>query len=305
MTRPSPRRALPDSVTWNGTWHDLALRFPKHPEDEVREMAASIKHLGLLNDCVMDSEGTGLDGIGRVAACALAGVEPTWKVFDGDPVAFIVAVNAARRHLSTGQKAMAVAIGLDRDGGRSRTGRFRRGSIPAMPDNPGSGVKAWTNAVTQARFVLDHSRELADQVLAGDVALDAAYRRAVEAIRAKERLANLDPELAALVTSGSIGMDEAFRRHERQQGIEELRKRYPDLADKVEASELSIKDAEEVADESDERRGAWTTDIVHAIQVFQEMAGSPIPREIKERLDEDQYKALARILKVLEQIGIS
>jgi ParB-like chromosome segregation protein Spo0J len=80
---------------WSGEWHPLSLRFPMLAEDELREMAVSITERGQYVPCRMDADGLGLDGRNRVAACALAGAEPWWEVYDGDPVAFIVEVNAA------------------------------------------------------------------------------------------------------------------------------------------------------------------------------------------------------------------
>jgi ParB-like chromosome segregation protein Spo0J len=98
--------------------------------DDLRELAASIRRHGQTAPCSMDPPGgSALDGRSRVAACALAGVEPRWEVYDGDPVAFVVEANAEDRNLSTGQRAMAVAIGLVEAGLRSN-GRFRRGSVP-------------------------------------------------------------------------------------------------------------------------------------------------------------------------------
>ena len=45
------------------------------------------------------------------AACKLAGVEPTVRHLDGeDPTAFVLSANIHRRHMTKGQRAMAVAM---------------------------------------------------------------------------------------------------------------------------------------------------------------------------------------------------
>jgi hypothetical protein len=121
-----------EMTRWIGLWHPLTARFPMLEGDELRWLAADIRRHGQSAPCCMDPEGLGLNGRSRVAACALAGVEPRWEVYDGDPVAFVVEANAEDRNLSTGQRAMAVAIGLVETGSRSNA-RFRRGSVPAHP----------------------------------------------------------------------------------------------------------------------------------------------------------------------------
>lgn len=78
-----------------------------------------------------------------------------WEVYDGDPVAFVVEANAEDRNLSTGQRAMAVAIGLV-DAGLRSNGRFRRGSVPEHP--LGVTRASWRDKVALAGFVLDHAR---------------------------------------------------------------------------------------------------------------------------------------------------
>jgi hypothetical protein len=64
-----------------------------------------------------------IDGRNRLAACGLAGVEPRYeRLVDQDPEAFIVSVNLARRNMSKGQQAMALAMILS-GGGGGRSGQ--------------------------------------------------------------------------------------------------------------------------------------------------------------------------------------
>ena len=102
--------------------------------------------------------------IHRRDACQLAGIEPTVRHLDGeDPTAFVLSANVHRRHLTKGQRAMAVAI---------------------ISPEPRQGKKA-TSSVTKevsgerlslARTVLRDASDLADNVLAGSLSLDAAYQ---------------------------------------------------------------------------------------------------------------------------------
>lgn len=91
--------------------HPVAQLFPMLSASELNDMAASIRKDGLLNPCVRQGDVL-IDGRNRVAACKIAGVEPTFREYEGDsPVAFIIGANLARRHLDKGQKiALALEI---------------------------------------------------------------------------------------------------------------------------------------------------------------------------------------------------
>lgn len=91
--------------------HPVAELFPMLSGAELQEMADSISKEGLLHPCCRQA-GVLLDGRNRVAACKLAGVEPTFIEYTGDsPVAYIISANLKRRHLDKGQKiALAIEI---------------------------------------------------------------------------------------------------------------------------------------------------------------------------------------------------
>jgi hypothetical protein len=121
-------------------------------------------------------------------------VEPEWTTYDGDdPVAFILSANVARRHLSKGQAAMAVARALLVSDTRQVDAARSVGASQAR--------------VSQANVVLTHAPDLADGVLLGALGLDAAYETARERKEAAQsdegkllRLQREAPNLAALVT---------------------------------------------------------------------------------------------------------
>lgn len=282
------------TVKWSGKWHPLAERFPMLDEDEVREMAASIAAHGQFVPCQMDANGLGLDGRNRSAACALASVEPRWEVYEGDPVAFIVQVNADRRHLSTGQRAMAVAIGLVDVGARSN-GRFKRGSVP---DNPSSRDKTWAEAVRRAGLVLDYAPELADQVLMGGLALDAAHKQADDVRRRKERLAALDTERAGLVESGVVTLAEAEHQIADEARVTKLSE---DLAKRVRDGALSLDEAELIAGQHRERLLIWAQQVRDSLGVLARMAGYPVPVDLAALLDPAEVAALDTALDALNR----
>ena len=210
---------------WNGSWHPLAERFPMPTDDELREMADDIAAQGQAVPCVMTSDGVGLDGRSRVAACALVEVEPRWEVYDGDPVEWIIALNVDRRHLSTGQRAMARALAMLEAGDR-QSGRWRRGSVGIREIPNTVEPNTWRDAVKDAGFVLDHAPHLADAVLGGDLALSAALAIAKQRQAEQHseparmvRLRSAAPDLAELVANGqmSVAEGEAAQREREQE----------------------------------------------------------------------------------------
>src|SRR5580765_7417191 len=94
--------------------HPAAAVFPMLSDDELQDLAEDIKVNGLLHPITLDAEGMLIDGRNRLAACKLAGVEPTFTTLNGhDPVAFILSANIQRRHLSKGQQAAAALLVWD------------------------------------------------------------------------------------------------------------------------------------------------------------------------------------------------
>src|SRR5687767_89338 len=90
--------------------HPVADLFPMLADDELRDLADDIKQRGLLQPIVLDGEGRVLDGRNRLAACRLAGVEPTFETYGGDdPDGYALSTNINRRHMTKGQQAMVAA----------------------------------------------------------------------------------------------------------------------------------------------------------------------------------------------------
>ncbi|MGH2351268.1 MAG: ParB/RepB/Spo0J family partition protein, partial [Chloroflexota bacterium] len=91
-------------------FHPVAALFPMMSDEELDDLAEDIKTSGLVHPIVLSDDGVLIDGRHRLEACRRAGVEPRFERLNGhEPVAFILSNNIARRHLSKGQAAMAVA----------------------------------------------------------------------------------------------------------------------------------------------------------------------------------------------------
>jgi len=86
--------------------HRLANYFPPIEGDDFNNLVASIKKNGQLNPIIL-YEGKILDGKNRYRACKKLGIEPITVDYTGtDPLAFVVASNIDRRHLTESQKAI-------------------------------------------------------------------------------------------------------------------------------------------------------------------------------------------------------
>jgi hypothetical protein len=115
-------------------------------------------------------DGQLVDGRNRREACRRLGVEPHVEELNGvDPVAYIISTNITRRHLSKGQRAMAIAklYPEPEKGGRGKN------SLKIKELNAGY--------VSQARTVLAWLPQAADAVLAGTKPLGEAYAEATKA----------------------------------------------------------------------------------------------------------------------------
>ncbi len=148
--------------------HPVAAVFPMLPEADLATLAADIGEHGLRQPVAVariDGTLTLIDGRNRLAACRQAGVEPTWEELpaDTDPAGYIISANIARRHLTKGQQAMAVAMVYPK---AEKGGRGRNAFI----------LKEFSDGhLSRARFVLQTDKEAAQRVLSGAQSLGDAY----------------------------------------------------------------------------------------------------------------------------------
>jgi len=73
---------------------------------------------------------------------------------------------------------MSTALVLSADG-RRQGGRWKRDTVGAIGGSANSDT-TWQQRLKEAGIVLDHAPDLAEQVVNGTLALDAAYRQACE-----------------------------------------------------------------------------------------------------------------------------
>ena len=144
--------------------HPAADPWPMLPDDELIEMAKSIAEVGLLEPLTLTPDGMLLDGRNRLDACVRAGVMPTTVVYDGDPVAFVLARNAHRRHMTQGQRATAAWLTAATADDQNLTNR----SVAASSSTA-------VGHVAMARVVAEQRPDLLPEISTGEVALHVAY----------------------------------------------------------------------------------------------------------------------------------
>jgi hypothetical protein len=214
--------------------HPVLDLIPMMSEDEFDRLVWSIRKIGLVDPIVHDEDGRILDGRCRLQACEIAKVKPKLASPKDAVAAYIFAKNMARRNLNQGQRAMIIALlidkiekGLLQDDGRAYfilDVNFSRRHLTASqlqiadamfgePDYPEKLV------IPEARIIVRH-RHIADQVRDGLLSLGEAYKRAIEyeqeiAKHAEDhrrlvQLRDAEPFLAAQVAEGELTLDQAI-----------------------------------------------------------------------------------------------
>lgn len=205
MTKP-PRKGKQPAIGETG-WrpsdvHPAAALFPMMPDDELAQLASDIKDNGLIHPIVIDVDGLLIDGRNRLAACELAEVEPTFSRLNGqDAIAYIVSANLTRRNLSKGQQAMALAMIYPEPTPGKRSDARRVLESQRLSDA----------LFSQARAILRHSAEMAQDVLTRGTHFDVALklvREGEQRRRAHDHQMNdlriKAPDIAAMVDDGRL-----------------------------------------------------------------------------------------------------
>jgi 16S rRNA G966 N2-methylase RsmD len=201
---------------WSGPVHPAADLFPLMQGDEFEALVESIKTQGLREPAWLTKDGALLDGRNRVRACQAAGIKPEFRQFNGeDPVAFVMALNMDRRHLTVGQRA-ALALKLvpmyEREAAKRipQAAQQPRGVKSAVADLPrqksrdmaGAAAKVSGRAVAQAKRIAEKAPDLLAKVESGELALDRAERE-VKTREAREREQRRQTEAEQVALSGT------------------------------------------------------------------------------------------------------
>jgi ParB-like chromosome segregation protein Spo0J len=101
--------------------HPFSALFPPISEEDFGKLVADIKANGL-QQSIVRYQGKILDGNNRYRACGLAGIEPTFRDFNGTDTqaqSYVISANIHRRHLSPKERAEIIATLLRTDPGKT------------------------------------------------------------------------------------------------------------------------------------------------------------------------------------------
>ena len=141
-------------------FHPLANIFPMLQGNEAMALQQDIEAHGVREPIVL-FEGKILDGRNRFTASLAAGVECPWREFgtsdcDGaDPMAFVVSLNLARRHLTESQRAMVASKLANMQEGRPRNNYANLRSLSQQA--AAEMLKVSQRSVTNAKKVQEHA----------------------------------------------------------------------------------------------------------------------------------------------------
>jgi hypothetical protein len=185
--------------------HPAAALFPRISGDEMDALAADIRENGLQVPITVTPAGEIVDGVNRNTICETLGIKPDVVVYEGDPVAYVISINIRRRHLMAGQRAMIEAKLT------CTTGVGSLSTLSESAEVAGVGERL----IERARYVVKYAPDLADQVIAGTLGFEPAYKRTHDRKLGEEareyKLAELQriaPDLAALVVEEGKDLEE-------------------------------------------------------------------------------------------------
>lgn len=211
--------------------HPMADRFPMWTKDRLQELAADIEANGQnIPLVVWRKEPMLLDGRNRLAACAIAGIQPRVEFFDGeDPRKLIISRNIQTREMTASQKAMLLAMEYPdpEKGGRGKTVEIFNGFDPAQ--------------LSKARKIVKWAPELITGVMGGAVKFNKAFddakaaeQRSMSVEARSQRLAEAAPDLARQVNDEALTLDDAEAVHRaRLEREEQTRAKGRSAADRI------------------------------------------------------------------------
>jgi site-specific DNA-methyltransferase (adenine-specific) len=175
--------------------HPACELFPKLSDQDLHELAENIRQNGLINP-IVTLNGKVLDGRNRLAACKLAGVRPKFVKWEGtgSPLAWVVATNLVRRHLTASQRAV-VAFDL--------LPMLELEAKERQRKSQGRGKKVASELATLTGS--NNSTGKSSQIAAKITKTNSAYVEKVKSINKKA------PEIISEIKSGRMTLNEGSR----------------------------------------------------------------------------------------------
>jgi hypothetical protein len=145
--------------------HPFAATYPPMDPEEFDALVEDIKKRGLQREIVL-YQGQILDGRNRYEACLKAEIEPRFVTYEGDdPLGHVNSLNQYRQ-MTKGQRAIVAAQQLPLLDGRGGKRSPNRASFDGQArDYLAKRFQVGKNMIQDARWLLEHERELADRVM--------------------------------------------------------------------------------------------------------------------------------------------
>jgi hypothetical protein len=175
--------------------HPLSSLFPAMKDGEFALLVEDLKRNGLLMPIVVYEDKI-LEGCNRDRGCVEAEVTPHYVEYIGsDPLEFIVSVNLHRRHLTTAQRAaIAAKLATATWGGNRKSENQETNSSLDLAD-AANRMQVGTTSVKIAKAIAKAAPEVADEVAAGKLSLNAGAKKA--GIKGKARPSKSAPSKTA------------------------------------------------------------------------------------------------------------
>ncbi|NBD34376.1 MAG: hypothetical protein GVY30_00070 [Chloroflexi bacterium] len=208
-------------------FHKVASIFPMMDEDQLAELSADIEKNGLI-DAIWTYKGEIVDGRNRYLACQRVGETPRYQEWGGGSheqlVAFVVALNLKRRHLTSSQRA-TVALAIEKvlaEEAKERQNKLagtRPNLNPDLVEEIPQGQKGKSRdqaaeiAGTNPRYVQDAKKieseapDLLEKVADGSMSIPKAKKE----LRKREREAERDVILKIFDDTGMRAAGVAIR----------------------------------------------------------------------------------------------
>lgn len=173
-------------------FHPLCLTLPDMASEAFKALVEDVRRNGQLRDIVLH-EGMILDGRHRYRACLACGIEPRMVEFSGgDPIAFVISENVARRHLSESQRAMVAAHLASLEKGQT----LRSANLPISPVTQPQAAEMLGVSERTVRKAQDVRKTgtptLVTKVEAGDITVSEAAKIATLGPKSQDRIVHIE-----------------------------------------------------------------------------------------------------------------